>query len=70
MSSIYRISTPVRAGGTNPNGGPRNGTRKTDSVWPRSRTLISATTACITALRSGCAPSRTARSMSLTSSQT
>jgi hypothetical protein len=38
----FRPFRPVRAGGTNPYGGPRTETRKTSWMWPRSRTLISA----------------------------
>jgi hypothetical protein len=62
-----RVAGSIPAGRTNPYGGPKIGTRKTGSMWPRSRTLIWAITTCITALRSCSAPPCRARSISPTS---
>jgi hypothetical protein len=35
-----RVAGSIPAGGTNPYGGPKIGTRNPGSMWPRSRTLI------------------------------
>ena len=51
--ALWRVTRSVPAGGTDPYGGPKTGTRKTGWMWPRSRTLISAATACITGLALG-----------------
>ncbi len=64
MSHRSRSRFETRVPSPHTYGGQKTGTRKTGWMWPRSRTLISATTACITALRSGRAPSLRARSMS------
>jgi hypothetical protein len=63
-----RVAGSISAGGTDPHGGPRTGTRKTGWMLAAVPDLISATTDCITALRSGSASSHGARSMSPTSS--